>query len=132
MRVTSFVAVIFVIAVGDAAAGSNQGAIALPARYSEDLNATSSQNADNVIWVGGMVRKQQAISPAEGLTVSKAIEIAGGFAELANRRKVHIRRPKENRSFIVDVKAVLEKKPGAEDLLLEAGDVVYVPTMLGE
>jgi protein involved in polysaccharide export with SLBB domain len=75
-----------------------------------------------------MVRKPQSIWPAEGLTVSKAIELAGGFADFADRRKVRVSRRKENRSFTVDVKAVLQKKPGAEDPLLEAGDVVFVAT----
>ena len=90
------------------------------------MKATLPAGADKVISVLGAVRNPQSVPPAEGLTVSKAIEIAGGFGDFANRRTVKVWKPKEGRYFTVNVTAVLQKTPDAEDPQLEAGDVVMV------
>jgi protein involved in polysaccharide export with SLBB domain len=132
MRFTSIVAVTCAFVAGAADVAGDQGATALPPGHSEDAKATSTPDVDKVILVYGFVRHQGPIQPTKGLTLSKAIEMAGGFADLADRRKVHVSRRKEKQDFTVDVKAVLEKKPDAQDPLLYAGDQVYVSTSLRE
>jgi hypothetical protein len=125
MRVTYIVVTILVFVAGAADAASDQRPTML---HSENAKPSPTPDPEKVIFVYGFVRNQGAIQATKGLTLSKAIEMAGGFSDFANRRKVQVRRPKENRSFTVDVKAVLQKKADAQDPLLEAGDVVYVPT----
>jgi protein involved in polysaccharide export with SLBB domain len=112
-------------AAAGAEIGSAQADNALPAGFSEYVQKLSP-DADKVISVVGGVRNPHTIPATEGLTVSKAIEIAGGFGDFANRRKVGLWRPKEGQFSTVDVRAVLQKKPGASDPVLGAGDVVIV------
>ncbi len=108
------------------AADGDGGATALPAKVSEYLKATLPPDADNFISVLGAVRNPQSVRPTDGITVSKAIDRAGGFGDFANRRKIKVWKPKDGRYFTVDVKAVLQNKPDADDPPLEAGDVVMV------
>lgn len=107
-------------------ARSGEGATELPPRVREYLKAALSADAEKVISVFGMVLKPQSIPAAESVTVSKAVEAAGGFSDFASRRKVRVWKANEGRYFTVDVKAVLQKKPDAVDPLLVAGDVVIV------
>jgi protein involved in polysaccharide export with SLBB domain len=132
MRFTSIVAMTCAFMAGAADAAGDQAPSALSAGHDQGAKPTSTPYNNKLISVYGFVRKQGAIQPAEGLTVSRAIEIAGGFTEFANRRKVYVTRPKDNRSFTVDVDAVLRKRPEAQDPLLQAGDQVYVPTRIRE
>ena len=127
MRVTSIAAVICAFVGGTADASSDPDASAVPALYDYYLKkATLSPDAPKVISVLGEVPHPHTIQPAEGLTVSKAIEMAGGFTDLSHRRRVGIWRPKEPRFLTVDVKAALQKERGATDPVLGPGDVVIV------
>jgi hypothetical protein len=112
-------------AAAAAAIGSAQADSALPAGFSEYVQKLSP-DVDKVISVVGGVRNPHTIPVTERLTVSKAIEIAGGFGDFANRPRVGLWRPKEGQFSTVDVRAVLQKKPDASDPVLGAGDVVIV------
>jgi len=125
MRVTSIIAVALACAAAGAGIDGAPAENALPAGYSGYVRKLSP-DADKVISVVGGVQNPQTIPATEGLTVSKAIEMAGGFGDFANRRKVGLWRPKEGQFSTVDVRAVLQKKPGATDPVLDAGDVVIV------
>jgi hypothetical protein len=126
VRFTPIVAVVFAFALGVGDGRSEEVATPLPPNYGEYLKGKLSPDADKVISVIGAKQNPHTIPPAQGLTVSKAIELAGGFPDFADRRKVGVWRPKEARFFRVDVKAVLQRTPDAKDPLLEAGDVVIV------
>jgi hypothetical protein len=126
MRITYILAMILAFVPGAADAGIDRAEAALPAGWSEYLKGKLSPDADRLISVFGAVRNPHTIPPAEGLTVSKAIEMAGGFPDFANRRRVGVWRPKDGRYFTVDVKAVLQNTPGAEDPPVNAGDVVII------
>lgn len=112
-------------AAGGAEIGRAQADNALPAGYRGYVQKLSP-DADKVISVVGGVLNPHTIPAIEGLTVSKAIEMAGGFVDFANRRKVGLWRPKEGQFSTVDVRPVLQRKPGASDPVLAAGDVVIV------
>ncbi|MEO6054248.1 MAG: polysaccharide biosynthesis/export family protein [Chthoniobacterales bacterium] len=85
------------------------------------------------VFVTGEVRTQGPLdlpSSTEKLTVSSAILQAGGFADFANKRKVRVLRKMPNNTTTtttVDVKDIIEKGHLEKDIILEAGDVVYVP-----
>ena len=130
MRFNFIIAIIVACAAGAADAGSDQGATAPPAEVVERLKAELSPDADQVISIFGALRSPQTITPAKGLTVTKAIAMAGGFSDFANRRKVGVWKRKEGRYFTVNVRAVIEKKADAEDPPLNAGDVVIINQVL--
>jgi polysaccharide export outer membrane protein len=61
------------------------------------------------------------------MSVVQAITLAGGFTPLAKETRVSVTRKVDEKEivFVVDVKKMLNKK--AVNVLLQAGDIVYVP-----
>lgn len=86
------------------------------------------------VYVVGEVRVTGAleIPSNETFTVSKAILIAGGFTDFADKRKVKLTRRKgpdgtSAPPVVVDVSEILEKGRMEKDLELEPDDLVFVP-----
>jgi protein involved in polysaccharide export with SLBB domain len=90
-----------------------------------------SEKSRGRIYVYGSVKAQgpQEIPPDESYTVSKAIIRAGGFGDLANKRKVKVTR-KNGKEFNVDLKRVIEEGHTEEDIVLVPDDQIYVPQRL--
>lgn len=82
--------------------------------------------AGNSISVMGKVRRPGEIRYGGGITASKAIADAGGIARFGDWRHVGIWKDRDGQFLILNLKAFEEKKPGAEDPLLEEGDIVIV------
>lgn len=80
------------------------------------------------IFVLGQVQYPRAVPlpSREVLTVSKAISLAGGFGRYAKEGSVQLVR-RGSQPVVVDVKAVLDSRDGAQDPELRAGDTVFVP-----
>lgn len=76
------------------------------------------------ITVGGGVRAPRDYAHQGQLTVLKTIDMAGGFTEYANKRKVKIIR--EGRTILVNCKKALED-PGKYDVAVFPGDTIHVP-----
>ena len=66
------------------------------------------------------------IPPRAGLTVSQAIEAAGGFGDFADARHVGLWKNESGTFLTVDVRAVQKKDPDARDPVLEPGDIVII------
>lgn len=71
----------------------------------------------------------------EVLTLSKAILRAGSFTDYADRRHVKVTRKgagasDDKKSFVVDVEEIFEKGKIETDLVLEPGDLIFVPDRL--
>ncbi|MEO6846425.1 MAG: polysaccharide biosynthesis/export family protein [Chthoniobacterales bacterium] len=85
------------------------------------------------IFLTGQVTNQGPIempSSTEKLTVTSAILQGGGFSDFANKRKVRILRKMPNNTtqiVVVDVKNIVEGGHLEKDVVLQAGDVIYVP-----
>ncbi len=85
------------------------------------------------VYVVGHVRGPGAldIPSDEVFTVSKAVLRAGGFLERADTKKVKITRQggdkKTDQTFVVNVGEIIEKGRTANDILLQPGDVIFVP-----
>jgi len=86
------------------------------------------------IYLVGPVRMPgpQDIPSDEVFTLSKAILRAGDFTDFADKHNVKVTRKgkgpgAEDKSFTVDVAAILEKGKTDSDLTLEPGDLIYVP-----
>jgi polysaccharide export outer membrane protein len=72
------------------------------------------------------------IPPTRDLTVSRAIQLAGGFDTSAKETAIRItRRNGEERETIeIDLRAIGEGRHANEDIRLQPGDVVYVPEQI--
>jgi protein involved in polysaccharide export with SLBB domain len=86
------------------------------------------------VYVVGQVRQSgpQEIPDDEIFTVSKAILKAGGFSDFADKHKVRLTRGgarSENatNTVIINVAEIWEKGKTANDVPVEADDLVYVP-----
>ncbi len=96
---------------------------------------TASTLPMGTYFVTGQVMKQgaQEIPRDRKVTVAAAILEAGGFADFADKRRVRLIRPAadgQNKSFKVDVKAVLERGDTSKDMIVEPGDYIVVPERL--
>ena len=80
------------------------------------------------VYITGQVAKPGALAiPADGgLTVSKAVSLAGGFDRYARQSEVQVLRAGQS-VRTVDVAAILAGKAGLADPPLAPGDTVFVP-----
>lgn len=85
-----------------------------------DVSVTATER---YVYVGGEVTRPGRVVWAPDLTVSKAVQAAGGFAIYAKETRVALVR--DGKSYLIDVK-LAEKKP-AEDPRLLPGDQLSVP-----
>jgi polysaccharide export outer membrane protein len=83
------------------------------------------------VTVLGRVKKpgQVNMPPTRELTVSRAIQLAGGFDTSARSTAIRVTRTSENGTaqFIVDLDQVGARGKATDDVRLLPGDVVYVP-----
>lgn len=86
------------------------------------------------VYLVGAVRAAgpQEVPSDEVFTLSKAILRAGGFSDFSDRKNVRVTRkatrPEEqDKTFIIDVNAILERGKTDRDIVLEPGDFIYVP-----
>lgn len=94
--------------------------------YLEEYAAASlPEDADKAIAVIGLVKNPGTlIVPEQGLTVSKAIDRAGGFAPFADHAHVGIFRSDDGRFLMTSLYQVKDGK--SPDLFLLKGDIVIV------
>jgi protein involved in polysaccharide export with SLBB domain len=86
------------------------------------------------VYVEGQVRAQGSVDLMfdQKLTAGKAILMAGGFADFANKRKVKVVRAADGagtaaRTFEINMVDVLEDGQTDKDILLEPNDYIIVP-----
>jgi protein involved in polysaccharide export with SLBB domain len=79
------------------------------------------------VSVLGQVQRPGTFPYAEKLTLVQAISEAGGLNDLAQSRKVKLTRksPSGVGTYDVSVKAITEGR--ADDILLQPGDIIFVP-----
>jgi polysaccharide export outer membrane protein len=75
-----------------------------------------------LVYVTGQVQKAGPITFSEGLTLTQAINAAGGTVEGANTRKISLLRDGQHTE--VALKAIL--KGTAEDIMLRPGDQLFI------
>jgi protein involved in polysaccharide export with SLBB domain len=89
------------------------------------------------VYIWGQVRSQGALDMQmnENLTAGQAVLRAGGFADFANKNKVKVVRGSvgakgEKQTFDLDMEQILEKGKTEQDILLQPGDLIIVPSRL--
>lgn len=86
------------------------------------------------VYVWGQVRNQGEVLLLfnQKMTVGKAILLAGGFTDFANKKKVKVIRASSDgsgatKSFEVDMADILDHNKTDADLVLEADDFIIIP-----
>ncbi len=82
----------------------------------------------DVFYIRGEVTKPGSYFLDSGMTVLKAITVAGGFTQFANRREVELLRSKNNDMrdrVIVNLKAIEDGKK--QDVAIDPNDIIIVP-----
>ena len=96
--------------------------------------AINKTRATGKVYVTGQVRNSGGfdVPAGETITVSRAILNAGGFSDFSDKR--HVRLIRKNgtgeETKTVNVQEVLEKGKLADDLVVQAGDLIVVPERL--
>lgn len=101
--------------------------------YLEPGDIVSLPEADQV-FVTGSVAKPGPYPMSNKITLTQAIAMAGGFAQDANRKRVRLIRQEPGKEVKVETVYNVEEieKHRAEDLLLQASDVIDVPSSTGQ
>jgi polysaccharide export outer membrane protein len=79
------------------------------------------------IYVMGEVKKPGAFSIQEGLSTLNACVLAGGFTEYAWLSRVKVTRMENGKQKLIEIDLLKVQEGKAEDLILQAGDRIYVP-----
>jgi len=79
------------------------------------------------IYVLGEVKKPGAFSIQEGLTTLNACILAGGFTEYARLSRVKVTRMENGKQKLIEIDLFKVQEGKQEDLILQAGDRIYVP-----
>ena len=80
---------------------------------------------DRFFVVGGDVRSPNRYAYSSGMTVTKAIQTAGGFTEFASKTKVRLRRASAKKDIIVNVRKATQNPE--YDYPVYPGDLISVP-----
>jgi protein involved in polysaccharide export with SLBB domain len=89
------------------------------------------------VYIWGQVRNQGALELQmnENLTAGQAVLRAGGFGDFANKSKVKVVRAaigdaRQKQTFDLDMEQILEKGKTENDIVLQPGDLIIVPSRL--
>jgi polysaccharide export outer membrane protein len=91
------------------------------------LNVTVTA-LDRYIFVGGDVKIPARYAYSDGMTVTKAIQTAGGFTEFANKKNVRLRRASGGTDIVINVKKAIENPE--YDKMVYPGDSVMVRRLI--
>ncbi|MEM7063181.1 MAG: SLBB domain-containing protein [Cyanobacteria bacterium P01_B01_bin.77] len=101
------------------------GEVFRPGTYNYASRPTSSQSV-----TGGEASGNTVQQPGR-LTVTRALRLAGGIKPMANLRQVEVKRTTrtgENRTILLDLWQLVDAGDSRQDLVLQAGDTIVVPT----
>lgn len=79
-----------------------------------------------IVW--GAVRSPGRVNipPTRDLTVSRAIQLAGGMDKGANEEAITVQRPQKGK-IVVDLLSAAKRGMPEKDIPVHSGDVIYVP-----
>jgi polysaccharide export outer membrane protein len=83
---------------------------------------------DRYFVVGGQVKSPNSYRYSNGMTVTKAVETAGGYTDFANKKKVRLRRAGANKDIIVNGRKAISNPE--YDKFVYPGDSIFVERIL--
>ena len=95
-----------------------------------DVALTLISSENRVVYVQGEVGRSGTFPLTAGLTMLKALTLAGGANDQANLKEVvliHYKSATEVVIYKANLKAILSQKQPVKDVLLSPQDVIYVP-----
>ncbi|MBW4538611.1 MAG: SLBB domain-containing protein [Myxacorys chilensis ATA2-1-KO14] len=112
---------------------SNGVNLAESAQFAAANFATDSAKPINIAVVGEVNRPgPYALEVKAGLpTITQALQTAGGINQMANVRKIEVRRPTRagtNQTIPIDLWKLLKEGDLSQDLVLQQGDTIAIPT----
>jgi polysaccharide export outer membrane protein len=85
---------------------------------------------ESKVYVVGEVNSPGFFPYTDGLTLYEAIEMAGGFTDFANKKKIRIRRESDDddepTEIRVNLKELLKKGDISRNVTLNNGDIIVV------
>ena len=105
------------------------GEVFRPGTYNYASRSTSNQS----VTIGDNASANTVQQPGR-LTVTRALRLAGGIKPLADLRRVEVKRTTrsgELQTVFLDLWQLVESGDNSQDLFLQAGDTVVVPTAIG-
>lgn len=102
------------------------GEVFRPGTYNYASRRTSSQS----VTVGNTTTANTVQQPGR-LTVTRALRLAGGIKPLADLRRVEVKRTTrfgDNHTISLDLWQLVEAGENSQDLVLQTGDTIIVPT----
>lgn len=102
------------------------GEVFRPGTYNYASRSTSSQS----VTVGNNTAANTVQQPGK-LTVTRALRLAGGIKPLADLRRVEVKRTTragDSHTISLDLWQLIENGENSQDLVLQAGDTIIVPT----
>lgn len=104
------------------------GEVMHPGLYSPDGGGKGGTDASGDIGSGdGKSSAAMPSAPSSIFTVSSALEMAGGLKDTADIRHLHVTRLHPKQVIDIDLWKLMLDGDVSEDLVLQPGDVVYVP-----
>lgn len=94
------------------------------------LTININTSPSNTVFVGGAVRSPSALPVTTATTVQQAIVAAGGVLSVADSGNVALMRQEDNgtyKTYFFDYAKSLYAQDGKGPVLLQRGDVVFVP-----
>lgn len=104
------------------------GEVFRPGTYNYASRRTSGQSTN-----GGNDTAANTVQQPGRLTVTRALRLAGGIKPLADLRKVEVKRTArsgDRQTILLDLWQLVETGESSQDLVLQAGDTIVVPTAL--
>ncbi len=103
--------------------------------YSSELKDTniivSVASSGNVVYIEGAILRPGKIIMERPITALEAVMEAGGFAEVANKRKVTVVRYKGNQNYVIELNLEPVLSGGqVPPFYLRPRDIVHVPTKI--
>lgn len=103
------------------------GEVSHPGLYSPDGGSKGGTDASAELGQGESKNSSMPSGASSIFTVSSALEMAGGLKDTADIRHIHVTRLHPKQVLDVDLWKLMLDGDVSEDLVLQPGDVVYVP-----
>ena len=86
-----------------------------------------TKRVEHIVTVNGKVTSPGVFKIPHGqpLSLRQVVSMAGGATDVANLRKVTLRRGLKGQTYVIDLKKIMQNK--AQDIVLQKDDFIFIP-----